>query len=203
MIHHLHSLFLHYGNPIVFIITYLNSIGFPFPGEPILFVAGFVLGKEGAALWGSIAVGTAACFLGGESAYWLGRWMGYSRLKKIHWLHLTAKRFEWMEHFFKIYGAKTIFIARFIALLPALIPNVLAGMAKMRWRVFLFYNLTGSVVYITLYILLGYLLGQHWSFLRSWLGPTAIYLILQGIVLVILIVLFRRFLYRLLVRIFS
>jgi membrane-associated protein len=203
MIHRLHSLFLHYGNSIVFIITYLNSMGFPFPGEPILFVAGFVLGKEGAPLWWSIAAGTAACFLGGESGFWLGRWMGYGRLKKIHWLHLTAKRFEWMERFFKRYGAKTVFIARFIALLPALIPNVLAGMAKMRWRIFLFYNLTGSVVYASLYILLGYLLGQHWKFLQAWLGPTAIYLMVQGIVVIVLAVIFRRFLYRLLARIFS
>ncbi len=203
MIHQLHHLFLHYGNWIVFLMTYLNSMGFPFPGEPILFVAGFVLGKEGAILWRSIAAGTTACFLGGESAYWLGRWMGYSRLKKINWLHLTPKRFEWMDRFFKRYGAKTVFIARFVALLPPLIPNVLAGMAKMRWRIFLFYNLAGSAVYAALYILLGYLLGQHWAFLRSWLGPTAIYVILQGLVLVVLLVIFRRFLYRLLARIFS
>jgi len=202
MIHRLHSLFLHYGNAIVFMITYLNSIGFPFPGEPILFVAGFVLGKEGGTLWGSIAAGTIAGFLGGESAFWLGRWLGFNRLKKIHWLHLTAKKFEWMELFFKRYGAKTVFIARFIALLPALIPNVLAGMAKMRWRVFLFYNLTGSAIYVTLYILLGYLLGRQWEFLQTWLGPTAIYLILQGIVLIILIVIFRHFLYNLWVRLF-
>jgi membrane-associated protein len=183
-------------------MTYLNSLGFPFPGEPILFGAGFIVGKDGLSLWGPIAAGTTACFLGGESAYWLGRWLGFSRLKKIHWLHHTAKKFEWMDHYFKRYGAKTVFIARFIALLPALIPNVLAGMAKMRWRVFLFYNLTGSVVYATLYILFGYLLGQRWEFLKLWLGPTAIYLIIQGIVLIVLAVIFRRFIYRLLVRIF-
>jgi membrane protein DedA with SNARE-associated domain len=202
MFHWLHSLFPHYGNMALFVATYLNSLGLPFPGEPILFGAGFIEGKDGLSMWGSIAAGTAAGFLGGESAFWLGRWLGYSRVKKIHWLHLTAKRFEWMEHFFKRYGAKTVFIARFIAMLPALIPNVLAGMAEMRWGVFLFYNLTGSAVYSALYILLGYLLGQHWNFLEAWLGPTAIYLIIQGIVLIILGVIFRRFICDLWVRIF-
>ena len=202
-LHWLHSLFPHYGNAAVFIFTYLNSIGLPLPGEPILFGAGFILGKDGMPLWGSIAAGTAACFLGGESAYWLGRWLGYGRLRKIHWLHLSAKRFEWMEHFFKRYGAKTVFIARFIALLPALIPNVLAGMAEMRWRLFLFYNFMGSAVYTTLYILLGYFLGKRWNFLEAWLGPTAIYLILQGILLTVLAVVFRHFLYNLWARFFS
>src|ERR1700679_296951 len=157
MIHWLHSLFPHlphHGNTIIFLITFLNSVGFPFPGEPVLFGAGFILGKEEHSLWGTIAAATAACFLGGESAFWLGRWLDPGRLRKIYWLHLTPKKFEWMNHFFKRYGAKTVFIARFIAFLPALIPNVLAGMAKMRWRVFLFYNFTGSVVYAALYILL-------------------------------------------------
>ena len=198
----LNSLFPHYGNEIVFIITYLNSIGFPFPGEPILFGAGFILEREGIPLWGSIAAGITACFLGGESAFWLGRWLGHGRLKKIHWLHLTAKKFEWMKRFFKRYGPKTIFIARFIALLPPLVPNVLAGVAKMRWRTFLFYNLTGSAVYATLYILLGYYFGKQWVFLEAWLGPTAIYLILQVIVLIVLVVIIRRFIYRLWVKIF-
>jgi membrane-associated protein len=107
-----------------------------------------------------------------------------------------------MESFFKRYGTKTVFIGRFIALLPALVPNALAGMAKMRWRVFLFYNFTGSAVYATLYILLGYFLGKRWEFLQAWLGPTAIYLILQGIVLIVLAVIFRHFLYNLWVRLF-
>jgi membrane protein DedA with SNARE-associated domain len=202
MIHWLRSSFPHFGIAIVFIVTYLNSIGFPFPGEPILFGAGFILGRHGSSLWGAVATGITACFLGGESAFWLGRWLGYGRLKKIHWLHLTARKFERMEHYFKRYGAKTVFIARFIALLPPLVPNVLAGMAKMRWRVFLFYNFTGSAVYATVYILLGYFFGKYWEFLETWLGPTAIYLILQGIVLIVLAVMFRRFLYNLWLRIF-
>ena len=200
MLQWLHSLFPHlphHGNAIIFIATFLNSIGFPFPGEPILFGAGFILGKKGMALWATMAAGTTACFLGGEGAFWVGKWLGRDRLKKIHWLHLTPKRFEWMDHFFKRYGAKTIFIARFIALLPPLVPNVLAGMAKMQWRVFLFYNLTGSAVYVTLYLLLGYFFGKYWTFLENWLGPTAIYLILQGILLLVFVVIFWRFFYNL------
>ena len=202
MYHHLLVLFPLYGNAVVFISTYLNSIGFPFPGEPILFGVGFILGKEGLTLWGSFAAGITACFLGGETGFWLGKWLGHSRLEKIHWLHLTAKKFERMGNYFKRYGAKTVFLARFIALLPPLIPNVLAGVANMRWRVFLFYNFTGSVVYATLYILLGYYFGKQWEALEAWLGPTAIYLILQGIVLIVLAVVFRGFIYRFWARFF-
>jgi membrane protein DedA with SNARE-associated domain len=202
MIHWLNSSFPHYKNVIVFVCTYLNSIGFPIPGEPVLFGAGFILGKQGIALWGSIAAGIAACFLGGESGFWLGRWLGHRRLEKIHWLHLTPQKFKRIEDYYKRFGAKTVFITRFIALLPPLIPSVLAGVAKMRWSVFLFYNLSGSVVYTVGYVLLGYSFGQQWSFLEAWLGPTAIILILQGIVLIVLAVIFRHYIYKLWVRIF-
>ena len=107
-----------------------------------------------------------------------------------------------MELFFKRYGAKSVFIARFIAFFPPLIPNVLAGIAKMRWRVFLFFNLTGSAIYATLYILIGCLFGKEWKFIKVWLGPTAVYLIIQGIVVVALAVIFRHFIYRLWTRLF-
>jgi membrane-associated protein len=206
MLHWLHTLFPHlphFGYALVFIITFLNGIGFPFPGEPTLFGAGFILGREGLPPWKPIAAGITACFLGGECAFWLGRRIDQSHLKKIHWLHLTPKKFEWMEHFFKRYGAKAVFIARFIALLPPLIPNLLAGMAKMRWRVFLFYNLTGSVVYAAGYILVGYYFGKRWQSLEAWPGPTAVFLVIGGIVLAVLIVLFKGFFYHLWKELFS
>ncbi len=206
MIHWLRSLFPHlphYGYRLVFIVTFLNSIGFPFPGEPFLFGTGFILGKEGISLGNSIAAGTGACFLGGVVAFWLGRRLGHSHLKKINWLHLTPQKFEWMKHFFKRSGAKAVFIARFIPLLPSLIPNLLAGMAKMRWGIFLFYNFTGSVVYVVGFILLGYFLGKQWKLLEAWLGPGTIYLILGGIVLAALLEISRRFFYNRSGRFFS
>jgi membrane protein DedA with SNARE-associated domain len=200
MIHWLHSLFphlQHHGYGIVFIVTFLNSVGFPFPVKPFLFGAGFILEKEGIPPWESIAAGTTACFLGGLGGFWLGRRLALSRLERIHWLHLTPQKFERMKSIFKRHGDKAVFIARFIPLFPSLISNVLAGMTKMRWRVFLFYHLTGSAAYTGGFILLGYLFGKQWKILETWLGPTGIYLILGGAVLAALIVVFRRFFYNL------
>jgi len=128
-----------------------------------------------------MAAGTAACFLGGIGAFLAGA--GGSVMvawKKIHWLHLTPKRLRWPERFFKRHGAKTVFIARFIFVFPPVAANLLAGMAKIQWRTFLFYNVTGSAAYTISYILLGYFFGKKWKLLEAWLGPTALYLILAG-----------------------
>jgi membrane-associated protein len=194
MLHWLHSLLPHiphYGYVLVFIVAFLNNLGFPLPGETILLGAGFMLGKTADSVWQPMVAGTAACFLGGIGAFWLGRRLGHGSLEKIHWLHLTHERLKWPEQFFKRHGAKTVFIARFIFLFPPVVVNLLAGMSKMRWRIFLFYNLTGSAAYTTTYILIGYFFGKKWKLLEAWLGPTALYLIFAGIAIVVLGVLFR------------
>ena len=206
MLHWLHSLLPHiphYGYVLVFIVVFLNNVGVPLPGETILLGAGFILGKAAGSLWQPMVAGTVACFLGGICSFWMGRRLGNSSLDKIHWLHLTPKRVKWPDQFFKRHGAKAVFIARFIALFPPVVANMFAGMSKMPWRIFLFYNLTGSAVYTTSYILIGYFFGKKWKLLEAWLGPTALYLILAGIALIVLGVIFRHSLSKFLSRLLS
>ena len=194
MLHWLHSLLPHiphYGYVLVFIVVFLNNLGVPLPGETILLGAGFVLGKTADSLWSPVVAGTVACFLGGSGAFWFGRRLGLSGLEKIRWLHLTSERLKWPEHFFERHGAKTVFIARFIFLFPPVVVNLLAGMSKMSWRTFLFYNLTGSAAYATTYTLLGYFFGKKWKLLEAWLGPVPLYVILAGIALIVVGVIFR------------
>ncbi len=194
MLHWLHSLLPHlphYGYVLVFIVVFLNNLGVPLPGETILLGAGFVLGKTADSLWQPVVAGTAACFLGGICAFWLGRRLGRGNPEKIRWLHLTSERLRWPERFFERHGAKTVFIARFIFLFPPVAANLLAGMGKMPGRTFLFYNVTGSAAYTTSYILVGYFFGKQWKLLKVWLGPTALYLMLAAIAIVVLGVIFR------------
>jgi membrane protein DedA with SNARE-associated domain len=206
MLHWLHSLLPHiphYGYVLVFIVAFLNNLGVPLPGETILLGAGFALGKTADSLWQPMVAGTAACFLGGICAFSTGRRLGHSGLGKIHWLHLTPDRMKWPERLFKRHGDKTVFIARFIFLFPPVVVNLLAGMSTMPWRSFLFYDLTGSAAYATTYTLIGYFFGKKWKLIEAWLGPTALYLILAGIALIVLDVIFRKSISEFLARLFS
>jgi membrane protein DedA with SNARE-associated domain len=206
MLQWLHSLLPHiprYGYVLVFIVVFLNNIGVPLPGETILLGAGFVLGRAAGSLWEPMVAGTAACFLGGICSFWMGRRLGHSGFEKIRWLHLTPESVKWPERYFKRHGAKAVFIARFIALFPPIAANLLAGMTKMPWRIFLFYNFTGSAVYTTSYILIGFFFGKKWKILQAWLGPTTLYLILAAIACIALGVIFRHPLSGLFARLFS
>jgi membrane protein DedA with SNARE-associated domain len=199
VLHWLHSLLPnvpHYGYVLVFIVVLLNNVGVPLPGETILLGAGFILGQTAGSLWPPMVAGTAAAFLGGLVAFWLGRRLGHGSLEKIHWLHLTSEKLRWPQRSFDRHGAKAVFIARFIAIFPPIAANLLAGMTKMSWRLFLFFNLTGSAASTVIYILIGYFFGKQWKQLLAWLGAAPLYLFFGGILLIVPAVIFRRSLLR-------
>jgi membrane protein DedA with SNARE-associated domain len=180
-----------YGYVFVFIVVFLNNISVPLPGETILLGAGFYLGTVAASLWQPMVAGTVACSLGGICSFLMGRRLGHSHLEKVHWLHLSAKKLAWPEQFFNRHGAKAIFIARFIPLFPPVLANLFAGMSKVEWPVYLFYNITGSAAYTATYILIGYFFGKQWEIIEAWLSSETLYLILAGVALIILSVIFR------------
>jgi membrane protein DedA with SNARE-associated domain len=182
----------HYGFALVFLVVFLSNIGVPFPGKVVLFGAGFVWGRAAGSLWEPMLAGTLASFLGGICVFWLGRCLGHGRLKKIHWLHLTQTRLEWPERFFKRHGDKTVFLARFIPVLPSAVATLLEGTTTISWPAYLWLNLAGSAAYTTVYILLGYFLGKKWKLLQAWLGPTALYEIMAAIALIFLGFVFRK-----------
>lgn len=59
------------------------------------------------------------------------------------------------------------------------------------------------MAYSICYILIGYFFGKQWKLLEAWVGPTALYLILAGIALIVVGVIFRHSLAEFLVRLFS
>jgi len=46
--------------------------------------------------------------------------------------------------------------------------NLLAGMTRMPWRDFLFFNLTGSAAFSCFYLLLGHVSGNRWPVIQAW-----------------------------------
>lgn len=192
-----------HGYVLVFIVVFLNNLGVPFPGETVLFGAGFVFGATADPLWPPMLAGAVGSFLGGTCAFLLGRRLGQGGLEKIRWLPLTPERLRWPEQFFKRHGPRTVFISRFIFILPPILINLMAGMSKMSWRPFLFYNFIGSTAYSITYVLLGYFLGRQWKRLEAWLGPIPLYLICASVILIVLGVLFRKSLHSFWVRRFS
>lgn len=146
----------------VFGIVFLESgllIGFFFPGDSLLFTAGF-LASQG---FLDIRILIAGCFIaavaGDSIGYYIGAKLGPKIFKKDNSIFFHTKHLERAQKFYDKHGGKTIILARFIPVIRAFAP-VVAGVGKMNYRKFVFFNFFGAVFWAIGVTLAGYYLGS-------------------------------------------
>lgn len=161
---HLTRLVTDYGGwtyAFLFLIIFAETglVVTPFlPGDSLLFAAGAIAARGGlhpAALLGLLSV---AAIVGDSVNYWIGSMLGRrvfeGRVKFIKREHLVKT-----EEFYARYGGKTIIIARFLPIVRTYAPFV-AGAARMDYSRFALYNVTGGLLWISIFVLGGYWFGN-------------------------------------------
>jgi membrane protein DedA with SNARE-associated domain len=149
-----------YGLGLLFVLIMLESGGIPLPGETALITAGVLASQGKFNIVAVIAVAASAAIIGDNAGYWVARRWGRRLLKKSKRLDRFAERvLPPSERFFERHGDKTVFIGRFVAILR-FTAAWLAGLSKMPWWKFLFWNATGGICWATLVGLLAYYLGR-------------------------------------------
>jgi membrane protein DedA with SNARE-associated domain len=177
------KLILDHGLLILFVVVALESAGVPLPGETAL-IAAAVLASQGhwSIAW-VIGVAAGAAIVGDNGGYWAGRTGGrklISRWRRLErWSHRVLPP---SERFFRRHGAKTIFVARFFSVLRVT-AAWLAGVGRMEWWRFLFWNAAGGICWATLVGLLSYYGG------RAAADAVSHYGLLAGAAIVVLLVL--------------
>jgi membrane-associated protein len=159
---------------IVFAETGL-FVGFFLPGDSLLFAAGIFLGKIanqfvglpqdapshfGIAHITIIIMVMIASVLGNLVGYWFGRKTGPLLYERRETLLFRKKHLLRATDFYHDYGKATIFLAKFLPIIRTFAP-IVAGIVKMDWKPFVFYNIVGSICWVSLMMLGGY-------FLQSW-----------------------------------
>jgi membrane protein DedA with SNARE-associated domain len=164
------DLFATYGYAVVFVGILLENAGLPVPGETTL-LAGAALARLGRlSLAWVVVVATCAAILGDNLGFWIGRRGGRTLAERYgQKFGLTPARLAEFDRFFARYGAKTVFIARFVTGLRV-ICAILAGGSGMPWPRFLFFNATGAVVWSLAVAAAGYSLAYSWERLQGWIG---------------------------------
>jgi membrane protein DedA with SNARE-associated domain len=140
--------FTHHGLPVLFAAVLIESFGVPVPGETSL-IAFAVLASQGHyPIWEVIAIAAAGAIIGDNLGFWIiGRWGGRALFEKWGWLNRYADRvLPPSERFMKRHGGKTVFIGRFISVLRYTVAWV-AGLARMEWWRFLFWNAAGGIAW--------------------------------------------------------
>src|SRR5919112_373721 len=166
----------HYGYLVILFGVMAESTGVPLPGETILLASGFLVQQGHLDLGDAIVFGILGVVIGDQIGYWVGREGG--RPFVLRWgryLLITPQRLARAEAFFARHGGKAVFLARFFSGLRVF-RALVAGISRMRWVTFLFYNALGGAVWATAVVLLGYFLGSSIGLVEQWLGRATLVL---------------------------
>jgi membrane protein DedA with SNARE-associated domain len=136
-----------YGLWFLFGIVCLESAGLWLPGETALIAAGVYASKGHLPIAGVIAVAAVAAIIGDNIGYWLGRELGRRVIYRYAWTKRLADRvMPQAERFFTRHGGKAVFLARFFGGVRVT-GAWMAGIARMEWWKFLFWNALGGIVW--------------------------------------------------------
>jgi membrane protein DedA with SNARE-associated domain len=158
---HLEPALDHYGYLALAGIILVESFGIPAPGVTILVVASVYAGTGRMNVFAVALIGFLTAVIGDNIGYLIGRQLGQRAvLKWGRYVGLTRERFERAEEYFRKHGGKVVVIARFIDGLRQ-VNGVLAGLAEMPWRRFFALQSLGAILWVAVWVPLGYLGGNH------------------------------------------
>lgn len=106
-----------------------------------------------------------AAILGDTLNYHIDHFLRESVKKRENIRFIKIEYIDRAQEFLKRNGGKTITIARFIPIIRTFAPFV-AGVGEMPYRSFLGYNVIGGVVWVTLFLGIGYFFGNI-SYVKS------------------------------------
>jgi membrane-associated protein len=162
---HLQALVVNYG---VWVYLILFGIIFcetglvvtPFlPGDSLLFVAGALAAAGDMNVHAVFATLAAASFLGDNVNYWFGRTIGPRVFSRKQSRLFNPEHLRRTEKFYDKYGAKTVFLARFVPVIRTFAPFV-AGIGHMHYPRFLFYSFSGSIAWVGSLTYAGFYFGN-------------------------------------------
>jgi membrane-associated protein len=140
-------------------------VGFFLPGDSLLFASGIYMADLAREFFGFhwvfiIMLVIIASVLGNMAGYWFGKKAGPVLFERKDTWIFKKKHLIRAKEFYDQYGKATIFLAKFLPIIRTFAP-IVAGIVKMPRKTFVFYNIIGSICWVSSMMLGGY-------FLQSW-----------------------------------
>jgi len=164
----------------IFLFVFAESglfFGFFLPGDSLLFTAG-ILASAGYFNIAFLFLGSFVCAVLGDSfGYYFGKKVGpkiFSRPDSFFW---NKNNIDKTTRFFEKHGNKTITLARFVPIIRTFAP-IMAGVGKMEYKTFLFWNILGGVFWTGSMTLGGYFLGNYIKNIDKFILPIVIFIII-------------------------
>ncbi|GIF75361.1 DedA family protein [Asanoa siamensis] len=145
-------------------------VGFFFPGDSLLFLAGVAATPVADAIFGDgtklslagLLIGAPICaIIGAQLGHFLGARYGTRMFEKPDSRLFKREYVEKAEHYFQKFGpAKAVVLARFIPIVRTFL-NPVAGVLGMPAKQFFLWNVVGAILWTDGILLVGYLLADR------------------------------------------
>ncbi len=151
-----------HGLLAAFVVLLVEEAGVPVPvpGDFLMLYLGVRAGEGRVPLWQAIVVMEMATIIGASILYGAARLGGRGLVYRYgRFIRLTPERLDSTEQWLKQHGSRAVFLGR---LLPGLriVTAVACGVFEVPPQIFLPAMSIGAFLYIVVYTLLGYYLGQ-------------------------------------------
>ena len=148
------------GYPLMFALIAIETMGIPVPGETALITAGIVASRGRLEIEAVIAIAAAAAILGDNVGFAIGRKLGRRLLTAPGpLLHHRRRVIAVGEPFFDRHGPKAVFLGRWVTGLR-ITAAWMAGVTRMSWPTFVFWNALGGIAWATSIALVAYFVGH-------------------------------------------
>jgi membrane protein DedA with SNARE-associated domain len=196
----LNSLYGAVGYLGVTVAMTIESAMVPLPSELILPYAGFLVsdatqveplthGPWG--FWIVVVAATIGNTLGSLIAYAIGAYGGRPFLERYgRYLLIRPHEIVIADRFFADHGAATVFIGRLLPIVRTFI-SFPAGVARMPLGRFVAYSTAGALIWSTLLVYAGTVLGANWVDIRHALQPFDLFIAIGAVALAALFVWWR------------
>lgn len=129
------------------------------PGDSLLFAVGSLAALGAMRVEFAIPLLMLAVFCGDNTNYWFGRKVGPKVFRQEHSKLFNKEYLARTQTFYDRYGKIAVVIARFLPIIRTFAPFV-AGIGKMQYRIFLLFSILGSLLWVNLFIFVGYFFGN-------------------------------------------
>jgi membrane protein DedA with SNARE-associated domain len=159
------------GAPGAGIAVALENLFPPLPSELILPLAGFTASRGGFTIVEAIFWTTLGSVVGALALYGIGAALGRDRTRRIaaRLPLVQVEDVDRTEAWFDRHGNKAIFFGRMVPIFRSLI-SIPAGIERMHLGTFTLLTLGGSLIWNSLFIGAGFLLGENWHVVEQYAG---------------------------------
>lgn len=138
------------------------GVGLVVPGETGMIVGGFVVSQGNATFWVMLVVAIGGAIVGNSIGYEIGRRFGPAVRSSRVGRRIGEDNWNRAEDYLATRGAKAVAYTQFLAVVRSVVP-ALAGVSRMPYRKFLFWNALGGIVWATIYTSVGFFAGRSYD----------------------------------------